>query len=74
MASNTSHYISKSSYCPGFSIMHACYFDQQTNNLCIFQVATTLLVAGPTLTLWIPGQIPFPSTSSCSSLIHRLPV
>jgi len=29
-----------------------------------YQVATTLLVAGPTLTLWIPGQTLFASTSS----------
>jgi len=27
-------------------------------------VATALLVAGPTLTLWIPGQTLFASTSS----------
>jgi len=37
------------------------------------QVATTLLVAGPTLTLWIPGQIVFASTISYSSLVQMLP-
>jgi len=38
------------------------------------QVATALLVAGPTLTLWIPGQTLFKSTSSYSSLVQSLPV
>ena len=33
------------------------------------RVATALLVAGPTLTFWIPGQTLFASTSSYSSLI-----
>jgi len=33
-------------------------------------VATALLVAGPTLTLWIPGRTPFTSTSSYSSLVQ----
>jgi len=36
----------------------------------LFQVATTLLVAGPTLTFWIPWQTPFASTSSCSSVVQ----
>jgi len=34
-------------------------------------VATTLLVAGPTLTLWIHGQT---FTSSYSNLIQRQPL
>ena len=38
----------------------------------VLQVATTLLVAGPTLTLWIPGQTLFASTSSYSRLVQRL--
>ena len=37
-------------------------------------MATALLVAGPTLTLWIPGQTLFASTSSYSSLDQSLPV
>jgi len=37
-------------------------------------VATALLVAGPTLTLWIPGQTLLASTSSYSSLVRSLPV
>jgi len=36
-------------------------------------VATALLVAGSTLTLWIPGQTLFASTSSYSNLIQNLP-
>jgi len=36
------------------------------------QVATTLLVSGPTLTLWIPGHTLFASTSLYSSLIQRM--
>jgi len=40
-----------------------------TNNLLLHQVATALLVAGPTLTLCIPGQTPFVSTSSYSSFV-----
>jgi len=50
------------------------YFSE--NFFCIlYQVATTLLVAGPTLTLWIPGQTLFTSTSSYSagSLVKWLP-
>jgi len=31
-------------------------------------------VAGPTLTLWIPGQTLFASTSSYPSLVQSLPV
>ena len=38
-------------------------------NLCIYQVATALLVAGSTLTFWIP---PFTSTSSYSSVFKAL--
>ena len=41
--------------------------------LLIFQLATTLLVEGLTLTLWILGQILFVSISSYSSL-QRLPI
>jgi len=37
-------------------------------------VATALLVAGPTPTLWIPGQILFVSTSSYSNLVQSLSV
>jgi len=37
-------------------------------------VATTLLVAGPTLTSGIPGQTLFASTSSYRSLTQQLPV
>jgi len=32
----------------------------------LVQLANALLVAGPTLTLWIPGQTVFASTSSYS--------
>jgi len=39
-----------------------------------FQVATALLVAGPTLTLWIHGQTLFAPTSLHSSLVQRLPL
>ena len=35
-------------------------------------MATALLVAGPTLTFWIPGQTLFASTTSYSSLVQRL--
>ena len=37
-----------------------------------FQVATALLVAGSTLTFWIPWQTSFASTSSYSSVIESL--
>jgi len=38
---------------------------------CFFlQVATALLVAGSTLTFWIPWQTPFASTSSYSSVVQ----
>ena len=40
----------------------------------LLQVATTLLLAGPTLTLWIPEQTLFASTSSYPSLVQSLPV
>ena len=40
----------------------------------MLQVATALLVAGPTLTFWIPGQTLFASASSYSSLVQSLPV
>jgi len=36
-------------------------------------VATAFLVAGLTLTLWMPGQTLFASTSSYSGLVQRLP-
>ena len=36
-------------------------------------IATALLVAGLTLTLWMPGQTLFASTSSYSGLVQRLP-
>jgi len=39
-----------------------------------FQVATALMLAGPTLTLWLPGQALFASTSLYASLAQRLPV
>jgi len=42
--------------------------------LLLSQMATALLVAGPTLTLWKPGQTLFASTRSYSSLVQRLPV
>ena len=35
----------------------------------LLQVATALLVAGSTLTFWIPWQTPFASTSSYSSVV-----
>jgi len=38
----------------------------------LVQVAMTLQVAGPTLTLWIPGHTHFASSSSHSRLIYRL--
>jgi len=37
-------------------------------------VATTLLVAGLTLTLWMTEQTLFAPTNSHSSLVQRLPV
>jgi len=37
-------------------------------------VATALLIAGSTQTLWIPGQTLFASTSSYSSLVQSQPV
>jgi len=40
----------------------------------VYQVATALLVADSTLTLWIPGQTLLASTSSYSSLVRSLPV
>jgi len=40
----------------------------------IEQVATTFLVAGPTLTFWIPGQTLFASHSLYSILVQRLPI
>ena len=36
----------------------------------IIQVATTLMVAGPILTFWVPGQTLFASTSLYSSLVQ----
>ena len=36
----------------------------------LLQVATALLVAGSTLTFWIPWQTSFASTSSCSSVVQ----
>ena len=40
----------------------------------IAQVATTLLVAGSTLPLWIPGQTLFASTRSYPGLVQSLTV
>jgi len=34
-------------------------------------VATALLVAGFTLTFWLPWQTPFASTSSYSSVVQK---
>jgi len=39
----------------------------------LYQVATAILVAGPTLTLRIPGQTLFAFPSLFSSLVQRLP-
>ena len=36
----------------------------------LLQVATALLVAGSTLTFWIPWQTPFTSTSSRSNVVQ----
>ena len=46
-----------------FQVLYTCY-----------QVATALLVAGLTPTLWIPGQTLFASSILYSSLAQRLPV
>ena len=50
----------------------AAIFSMQ-NSPIFLPVATALLVAGLTLTLWMPGQTLFASTSSCSGLVQRLP-
>jgi len=39
-------------------------------NLVYIQVATALLIAGSTLTFWIPWQTPFAYTSSYSSVVQ----
>jgi len=49
--------------------LHVAILLQMSN---LVQVATTLQVVGPTLTLWIPGHTHFASTSSYSRIIHRL--
>jgi len=38
------------------------------------EMATTLLVAGLTLTLWMTGQMPFAAASSNPSLVQMLPI
>ena len=61
-------------------IYHAIFKPEPTwivqlvaKKLC-FQVATALVLAGPTLTLWLPVQALFASTSSYPNLAQRLPV
>jgi len=46
------------------------YLTRMTFILLCIQVATALLVAGSTLTFWIPWQTSFESTSSYSSIIE----
>jgi len=53
---------------------HAIKYSLTVNMFLSQQVATALLVADSTLTLWIPGQTLLASTSSYSSLVRSLPV
>ena len=48
------------------------YGDSPSHIFFTLQVATALLVAGPTLTSWIPGQTLFTPTSLYSVLIQWL--
>ena len=50
------------------SLVHSCQAKLTIILLFNIQVATALLVAGSTLTFWIPWQTSFASTSSYSSL------
>ena len=69
-------YITWNNFSPTRSVITRQHFSPTSSvvNYITLQVATTLLVAGPTLTLWIPRQTPFVSTSLYLGLVQSLPV